>query len=82
MPPHLNKQTADMEASALPKEGSLTCLPKVCGLAQKIRNQGFLIASDLSLQPNLRYKGKLNFFTKLEVGGDAVDTVAHSIGAD
>jgi len=35
----------------------------------------------LRLQPNLRLKGRLNF-TKLEAGGDAVDTVADGIGAD
>lgn len=66
--------------SGLPKEGSWSCLPKLA-VSHREEGAGFLIGSDLSLQPSLRYKGRINF-TKLEAGGDAVDAVAHGAGAD
>lgn len=67
--------------STLPKEGSQTCLPKICSLAEREEGAGFLIASDLSLQRSPRYKGRFNF-TKLEAGGDTIDTVADGVGAN
>lgn len=87
LPPQLNKQPEGREAptdfsnSALPRKGSCTCLPQVCYPAQGGKEQDFNRFSCFGLQPNLRYKDRLNF-TKLEAGGDAVDAVANGIGAN